>query len=56
MAATACPECEGSVELAESLTQNEILECPDCLSELEVVTTNPPVLALAPEMAEDWGE
>ncbi|MEU3644020.1 lysine biosynthesis protein LysW [Lentzea sp. NPDC034063] len=54
--ATACPECEGAIEITNSLTQNEIVECPDCMSELEVVTAEPLVLALAPEMDEDWGE
>jgi len=56
MTPTACPECEGAIPLTESLTQNEIVECPDCMSELEVVTAEPLVLALAPEMDEDWGE
>lgn len=56
MTATACPECEGTIEIKESLLQNEILECPGCLAELEVVTAQPLVLATAPEMDEDWGE
>jgi alpha-aminoadipate carrier protein LysW len=54
--ATACPECEGAIQITNSLTQNEIVECPDCMVELEVVTAEPLVLALAPEMDEDWGE
>nr|WP_246062430.1 lysine biosynthesis protein LysW [Haloactinospora alba] len=34
----------------------EIVVCEDCSSELEVVAVDPPVLALAPEVEEDWGE
>jgi alpha-aminoadipate carrier protein LysW len=32
------------------------VECPDCRSELEVVSTGPVMLAIAPEAEEDWGE
>jgi alpha-aminoadipate carrier protein LysW len=51
-----CPECEGQLTLDTELTQGEIVECPDCRSELEVIGASPVVLALAPEVAEDWGE
>jgi alpha-aminoadipate carrier protein LysW len=34
----------------------EIVECPECGAELEVVNNNPVTLALAPEVEEDWGE
>lgn len=32
------------------------MECPDCGSELEVVSLKPLQLAEAPEAEEDWGE
>ena len=51
-----CPECEGTVALAEPVRLSDIAECPDCSSELEVVELNPVTLALAPEIEEDWGE
>jgi alpha-aminoadipate carrier protein LysW len=35
---------------------SEIVQCPECSSELEVVSLAPPALALAPEIEEDWGE
>jgi alpha-aminoadipate carrier protein LysW len=35
---------------------SEILECADCRSELEVVAVDPVMLAVAPEVEEDWGE
>lgn len=54
--AQACPECEEPVDLAEQVRLNEIVECAGCRSELEIVALNPPVLALAPEVEEDWGE
>jgi alpha-aminoadipate carrier protein LysW len=44
------------VQTEGDLRQNEIVECPECRAELEVVTVRPTVLALAPEVEEDWGE
>ncbi|MFF0429672.1 lysine biosynthesis protein LysW [Streptomyces sp. NPDC004520] len=52
----ACPECEEHVQIGESARLNEILECVGCRSELEIVALNPTMLALAPEVEEDWGE
>ncbi|WP_264203582.1 lysine biosynthesis protein LysW [Streptomyces bambusae] len=54
--AQACPECEEQVRIGDSVRLNEILECVGCRSELEIVALNPTVLALAPEVEEDWGE
>ncbi len=51
-----CPECEARIELPEGTVENEILTCPDCAAELEVISLDPPELALAPEVGEDWGE
>jgi alpha-aminoadipate carrier protein LysW len=34
----------------------EILPCPECGADLEVVSLTPPTLALAPQEEEDWGE
>jgi alpha-aminoadipate carrier protein LysW len=56
MAVLACPSCEDDVKIEESVRLNEIIECVSCRSELEVIAVNPPVLALAPEVEEDWGE
>ncbi|WUO34738.1 lysine biosynthesis protein LysW [Streptomyces sp. NBC_00286] len=36
--------------------QNEIVECADCASELEILSIDPVLLALAPDVEEDWGE
>ncbi len=52
----ACPECEDQVPISPTARLNEIIECEGCRSELEIVALNPPMLALAPEVEEDWGE
>lgn len=51
-----CIECEGFVEVAADVMLGELLECPDCGAELEVVNLKPLSLELAPEIEEDWGE
>lgn len=51
-----CPECEDQVQISQSARLNEIIDCGGCRSELEVVALNPLMLALAPEIEEDWGE
>ena len=50
-----CPECDAEVDLG-GVMLNEIVVCPDCGADLEVVSLEPPVLALAPMEEEDWGE
>ena len=54
--ATLCPECEAAITLGADVIKGEILECPDCGVELEVVSLAPPALDLAPEEEEDWGQ
>ncbi len=53
---TSCPECEGEVTLQADVMQGEIVQCPDCGVELEVIRIEPIALELAPEEEEDWGE
>lgn len=52
---TQCPECEAELSL-QGLLLGEILYCPDCNAELEVLRLDPPEVALAPRVEEDWGE
>ena len=39
-----------------NVEKGEIVNCPDCGADLEVVGTDPVELELAPEEEEDWGE
>jgi alpha-aminoadipate/glutamate carrier protein LysW len=52
---THCPECEAEITV-QGLMMGEIIYCPDCSAELEVLGLEPPAVALAPEVEEDWGE
>ncbi len=39
---TLCPECDTNLDLdPEELDEGEIVSCPECGSDFEVVTTNP---------------
>ena len=51
-----CSECEVEVPVPADAVQGEVVECPGCSVELEVIGVDPLELAPAPEMAEDWGE
>lgn len=51
-----CPECGAEFVIPADTLVGEIIVCPECGAELEVMSTDPPELALAPEVEEDWGE
>jgi len=52
-----CPECEADVEMDEyDVDKGEIISCPECGVELEVVGLSPLQLDLAPQDEEDWNE
>jgi alpha-aminoadipate carrier protein LysW len=51
-----CVECAAELELAGDTEEGEIVVCPDCGVELEVISVEPVTLELAPEVEEDWGE
>jgi alpha-aminoadipate/glutamate carrier protein LysW len=51
-----CPSCEAEIQIPANAMENELLACPDCGSELEIVSLNPVELDFAPEVEEDWGE
>jgi alpha-aminoadipate carrier protein LysW len=37
-----CPDCEAVMDVEEDeVEQGEVINCPDCGAELEVVNTNP---------------
>jgi alpha-aminoadipate carrier protein LysW len=51
-----CPECAAEIEMNEDVMEGEIIDCPDCGVELEIISIDPLTLELAPEEEEDWGE
>ena len=51
-----CIECAGELDLASDVEVGEIVVCPECGVELEVMSLGPITLELAPEVEEDWGE
>ncbi len=54
--AAECPECAAPVAIQPDARMSEIVECPECRSELEIGSTDPWTLELAPDVEEDWGE
>ncbi len=51
-----CPECGAEFDIPADTLTGEIIVCPECGVELELISLDPPELALAPEVEEDWGE
>jgi len=51
-----CPECDAGVDIAHDALENELIACPECGIELEIMNLEPLELELAPEVEEDWGE
>ncbi|HWS23519.1 MAG TPA: lysine biosynthesis protein LysW [Anaerolineales bacterium] len=56
MANVTCVECGAEIELEQNVEVGEIIVCPDCGVDLEVISLNPAVVELAPMEQEDWGE
>jgi alpha-aminoadipate/glutamate carrier protein LysW len=56
MSPVLCPECEAELVLGATVEESEIIVCPDCGVELEVLSVDPVELGLAPDVEEDWGE
>ena len=51
-----CPECAAEISLDAKVEVGEIIVCPDCGVDLEVISLNPAAVDLAPMELEDWGE
>ncbi|MBN8645963.1 MAG: lysine biosynthesis protein LysW [Planctomycetes bacterium] len=51
-----CPECAGSVAFSRRPLCGEVVRCPDCSVELEVIGAAPLRVEVAPQVQEDWGE
>lgn len=53
-----CPACGASFELDHDSNEGDIISCPECFAELEIMRTDPPVVAetdIADEGAEGEG-
>lgn len=50
---TQCPECESTIALGRNLKLGEYIECPECGTMLEVISTKPLELDY---VLEDWEE
>jgi alpha-aminoadipate carrier protein LysW len=50
-----CIECGKKIDLSDA-EEGELITCPECGTEMEVVSLNPPSLEPAPPEQEDWGE
>ncbi|MEL6796474.1 MAG: lysine biosynthesis protein LysW [Planctomycetota bacterium] len=48
-----CPECDAVITFDRAPLNGQVVRCPDCGVELEVVSINPIVLEVAPEVEED---
>jgi alpha-aminoadipate carrier protein LysW len=51
-----CPECAAELLLESNVVIGEIVVCPDCGLDLEVLGLEPVEIDLAPMVEEDWGE
>lgn len=56
MQSTSCPECEADITVQDGAVIGEIVPCPECGMEFEIVSMDPLELDEAPEIEEDWGE
>ena len=56
MGTVLCLECEAEITIEDGAEENEIVVCPDCGVDLEVVSLNPLAVEIAPMEEEDWGE
>lgn len=56
MNAPYCPECEAQLSLEPGSIAGEIIVCPDCGADLEIIALDPVQVDLAPMVEEDWGE
>ena len=51
-----CPICDAEIQAPGDVVEGELLSCPDCGTELEVISIDPFTVAEAPQEEEDWGE
>ncbi|HEY7412487.1 MAG TPA: lysine biosynthesis protein LysW [Vicinamibacteria bacterium] len=50
-----CPDCEAEIEIDEfDVDKGEVISCPECGTDLEVVGLSPLELELAPDEDDEW--
>ncbi|MBN2492319.1 MAG: lysine biosynthesis protein LysW [Planctomycetes bacterium] len=53
---TNCPSCDAEIVFDDDAEEGEIIECPECGIELEIVSLDPAEVQEAAEEEEDWSE
>ncbi|MBS7623962.1 lysine biosynthesis protein LysW [Candidatus Bathyarchaeota archaeon] len=55
---TKCPECDAEIDIPSDVISGEIVSCPDCGLDLEVILDEKGAISLKPAEieGEDWGE
>lgn len=58
MVKTTCSECDKELSISDDSVKGEIVTCPDCGSDFEIVSIvdNKVELKPAEKVGEDWGE
>lgn len=51
-----CLECQAKITLELNVLTGEVITCPECSTDLEVIKVKPLTLGLAPKVQEDWGQ
>jgi len=44
-----CPDCQGEIKIEQSATKGDVLECPFCGTELEIIQLEPPQVRIIEE-------
>ena len=56
-ALSVCPECDAQIEIDEyDVDKGEVISCPECGVDLEVIGLSPLELDLAPREDAEWDE
>lgn len=53
---TNCPECNAALNIPQDAVQGEIIDCPECGIEVEIVNPSNGEVRVAEATQEDWGE
>ncbi|MEM2759667.1 MAG: alpha-aminoadipate/glutamate carrier protein LysW/ArgW [Nitrososphaerales archaeon] len=58
MVKTKCSECDKELSISDDSVKGEIVTCPDCGSDFEIVNIAKDKVELKPaeKIGEDWGE